>query len=112
MRPRKAQLPTLSPRIATMDLRTARPPDRSEKRAEPFYSSPAYRTWRAAIIARAGGCCQAPGCGKSAGRLFADHIVEIRDDPSRALDISNGQALCPRHHTLKTHASRLKRLAT
>ncbi len=78
------------------------------KVADPFYASPAYRAWRKFVIERAGGACQAPGCGKREGRMFADHIVERRDGGSD-LDPANGQCLCSHHHQLKTHAERARR---
>ena len=65
-----------------------------------------HRTWSKAIIARGGSRCAV--CGASGVRLFADHIVEIKDGGA-PLDLANGQALCGRHHTLKTIAARAGR---
>lgn len=42
-------------------------------------------------------------------RLFADHIVELKDGGA-PFDVANGQALCGAHHTLKTAAERQKRM--
>ena len=80
-----------------------------EKKADPFYLTPEYRAWREAVIARAGGVCQAEGCGRRERRMFADHIVEIRDGGAR-LDLANGQCLCGSCHTAKTARERQKRL--
>jgi 5-methylcytosine-specific restriction enzyme A len=92
------------------------------KRVDRFYLSLDYRQWRDAVIAKAGGRCEAiedcstasPNCSsrctKAAPfhRMFADHIKERRDggDP---LDPNNGQCLCGRHHTLKTARARAER---
>ena len=79
-----------------------------EKTADPFYLSPEYRAWRTTVVARAGGVCQWPGCGRAERRMFADHIVERRDGGAD-LDPANGQCLCGSHHTLKTAAARAAR---
>ena len=42
-------------------------------------------------------------------RLYADHIIEIKDGGS-LLDINNGQALCASHHESQTVAARIQRL--
>jgi hypothetical protein len=95
----------LKPRIGTLDVRSAKP---APKATDPFYLSPNYRAWREVVIARAGGRCQWPGCGTSAGRMYADHIIERRDGGAD-LDPRNGQCLCHRHHVLKTNqAARLR----
>jgi hypothetical protein len=80
------------------------------KATDPFYSTAEYRAWATEVKRRAGWRCEAKGCGRSNGRLFADHIVEITDGGAR-LDLRNGQALCGAHHTLKTAAERDRRLA-
>ncbi|WP_154071668.1 HNH endonuclease [Bradyrhizobium lablabi] len=95
------------PRLGTADTRRIRPPP---KQAADHYSTPEHRAWRTAVVERAGGQCQWPGCGRSGVRLFADHIVEIKDGGS-ALDLANGQALCGGHHTAKTMRARARRMA-
>ena len=65
------------------------------------YSSQAHRQWRDAVLARAGGRCQAQGCTNPA--THADHIDPIALG-GPALDIANGQALCPGCHSKKTRA--------
>jgi uncharacterized protein YfaQ (DUF2300 family) len=47
-------------------------------------------------------------CGRKEPRMFADHVVEIRDGGA-PFDTANGQCLCGSHHTLKTNAERDKR---
>lgn len=101
----RTPLKNLRPKIATVDLRTARP---APKQADPHYASAEHLAWRRAVLERAGWQCEWPGCGRSNCRLFADHIVELRDGGA-ALDVANGQALCGAHHTLKTAESRRRR---
>ena len=44
-------------------------------------------------------------------RMYADHIVEIKDGGS-ILDVTNGQCLCYSHHTIKTNEVKKKRYQT
>lgn len=73
-----------------------------------YYNSQDHRAWRALIISRANGTCQWPGCNRREPRMFADHIVEIRDCGSRT-DPLNGQCLCGKHHSLKTYSAKMER---
>jgi len=77
------------------------------KVADDWYATPEHREWSKAVIARAGGVCEK--CPRG-GRLFADHIIEIKDGGA-PLDLANGQALCGSCHTRKTAAARRARLA-
>lgn len=107
-----ARLATLRPgRVSVMDTRIATPP----KTADPLYLSPEYIAWRDQVVARAGWRCEAIDdrghrCWKAAprARMFADHIVEVRDGGAR-FDVANGQCLCGAHHTAKTAQERAKR---
>jgi 5-methylcytosine-specific restriction protein A len=82
--------------------------------AAPELLTPAHRAWRTAIIGRAGGRCEwregGFRCSKAEPRhrMFADHITE-RSDGGALLDLSNGQCLCGRHHTMKTMRARADR---
>ena len=58
-----------------------------------------WKTRRAAVIARAGGLCQA--CG-SERPLEVDHIVNVAEGGTHELD--NLQALCHPCHSIKTKA--------
>jgi hypothetical protein len=82
------------------DTRSVRP---APKFVDPHYSRAEHRRWREIILQRAGGRCQDPGCKDPSrgARLFADHIVELRDggDP---YDLNNGLARCGSCHTRKT----------
>ncbi|NKC30194.1 HNH endonuclease signature motif containing protein [Falsiroseomonas selenitidurans] len=88
-----------------LDQRVARP---QPKRADPIYATPDHARWRAEVVRRSGGQCQAPGCGRTGIRLFADHIVELRDGGA-PFDPANGQALCGACHSRKTAAARAAR---
>jgi len=105
-----ARLTTLRPTIRTMDQRTAQEP---AKVADSHYATPEHRAWRAKVIARAGGRCQDPRCaapGRSGARLFADHVVELRDGGA-PFDVANGLARCGACHTRKTNEARAERMA-
>ncbi len=86
------QIATRAPRIATPKVRA------------PVYGTPQHRAWAATVIQRSGGRCQGVGCPNpnSGGRLFADHIHELRD--GGGFDLENGVALCGSCHTRKTLA--------
>jgi hypothetical protein len=97
----------LRPMLKPADTRAAHIP---EKTADPWYLTPEHRAWREQVIARAGGVCQRSGCGRKEQRMFANHIVEIKDGGAR-LDPANGECLCGRHHSLVTIAERRRRLS-
>ena len=107
-------LKTLPPLIrARADTRVVTP---EGKQVDPVYRSPAYQAWRETVIARAGRRCEAIDAGVRCSkaeprhRLFADHVVELRDGGS-LLDPRNGRCLCGGHHTVKTVRARADRLA-
>ena len=80
------------------------------KEVNAHYQSPEHKAWRLAVMRRAGWKCQHPGCGRGSPqhRLFADHIIELKDGGA-PLDPANGQALCGEHHTSKTVQARAAR---
>jgi 5-methylcytosine-specific restriction enzyme A len=92
------RIATRAPRIATPKMRAA------------IYGTPLHRAWAAEVIRRAGGRCQGVGCPNpnSGGRLFADHVRELRD--GGGFDLANGVALCGACHVKKTLAERTRRL--
>lgn len=98
-------LKLLKPTIRTADLRIARPAPK--ERAE-HYGTADHRAWASAVVRRAGGACQA--CGRDHTRLFADHIIELRDG-GPPLDLANGQALCGACHSTKTAKAKREREA-
>lgn len=92
----------LRPTLATSDTRAVKP---APKQRASIYSTIEYVEWSKAVIARAGRMCQGPGCARTGVRLFADHIIELRDGGA-PFDLVNGQALCGSCHTRKTVAAR------
>lgn len=100
-------------RITAIETRRVKAP---EKTADSIYHTPEYRRWRAGVLARAGGRCEhvkdGVRCtkGSPVNRMFADHIVELRDGGS-PFDLDNGRCLCGGHHTAKTAAARAERRA-
>ncbi|MCK1577832.1 HNH endonuclease [Bradyrhizobium sp. 174] len=110
-----SRIPTLGSRIATLDTRKAKP---LPKKADPHYQTAEHEAWAEFVKKRAGYRCEHVDDGKRCWRsvekgyrLFADHIVEIKDDPSRALDRDNGRCLCGSHHTIKTLEERKNRMS-
>jgi len=97
--------------VSALDARTVAP---AAKVADRHYQTPEHRAWRAEVIRRSGGQCQDPACKASdrgrGGRLFADHVRELRDGGA-PLDPANGVALCGACHTRKTNAARARRMA-
>lgn len=103
----RQRLRFMPPRLAQIDQRTARPP---EKVADRFYLSEPWRKLVASLIATRGRKCEEPGCGRSGCRIFGDHIVELQDGGA-PLDPSNILLRCGSCHTRKTIAERTRRMA-
>jgi hypothetical protein len=105
------RLKAIGSRVVTVETRRVMPPP---KEADAIYSTTNHRDWRALVVANAGGQCEARDgnhrCWKSEPhvRLYADHIIELKDGGA-PFDVSNGQALCARHHTLKTAVEKRRR---
>src|SRR4029077_2236916 len=102
----------IGPKVRIVDTSTTRLPPRQK---DPHYGSAAHRTWARAVLDRAGHRCEFTNghgirCSKGwpDNRLFADHIVELRDGGS-AFDPSNGQALWSEHQVRTSHAARADR---
>ncbi len=110
-----ARLTIGKPLVPRGDGRTVIPtPTPSQGTIDPVYNDERYKVWRKTVVANAGFRCQAIEngfrCTKSApeSRMFADHIVELRDG-GKPFDPANGQCLCGRHHSLKTAKARAQR---
>jgi 5-methylcytosine-specific restriction protein A len=104
------RLRTLRSRLAIVDVRVARP---APKVAAAYYSTPEHRAWAKLVVQRASGRCQDPACKapqQTGRRLFADHVVELRDGGS-PIDPANGMARCGSCHSRKTAAERARRMA-
>jgi 5-methylcytosine-specific restriction enzyme A len=65
-----------------------------------LYSTPAWRTLRAACLASTGGRCSVTGCRRPA--VVADHVIPHRGVSSLFFDLSNLQPLCKPCHDRKT----------
>lgn len=104
-------LPIAKLGIKSAEFRTIKP---LPKRADSIYQSPEHRAWRKGVIDRAGARCEAMDGGKRCRRaapyhrMFADHIIEIKDG-GPPFDLANGQCLCGKHHSAKTAAARAAR---
>jgi 5-methylcytosine-specific restriction protein A len=109
------RLTNLKPRLATLDTRVAKP---LPKEADAHYLTPEHRAWALEVKQRAGWRCQ--HIDESGERcpnrhptsvMYADHIVEIKDDPSLALERSNGACKCASHNVKKGLQARSARMA-
>jgi len=108
-----SRLRSLGPMVRPTDTRTTPLPP---KQKDPVYNTPEFRAWRAAVVSRAGGRCEAVDAfglrctrAEPEHRMYADHIRELRDHGA-LLDINNGQCMCASHHELKTYAARAQRM--
>lgn len=107
-----SKLRTIAPMIRAIDARTTKLPP---KQPDAFYTTPEFRWWRAEVMRRAGGRCEASDNGHRCSmaapehRMYADHIVELRDGGA-PLDFGNGQCLCHTHHERKKITERIARL--
>lgn len=94
--------------IRPLDTSTKRPPD---KKADPFYLSPAWREFMSLVIAKRGMRCEDPACETPRGpwpRIVGDHIVEIRDGGAK-LDEKNILLRCAPCHARKTARAKKRR---
>lgn len=78
------------------------------KTVDPHYLTPEHEAWRKVVLRKARYRCEGLGCGASGVKLYADHVVEIKDGGA-PLDPANGQALCARCHARKTARERAYR---
>ena len=108
----RMSLKSIGPKVQITDTSPVRLPP---KTAESHYVSVEHRAWRSAVMKRAGWRCEHTNghgirCEKAypGHRLYADHIVELKDGGAK-LDPSNGMVLCSEHHTIKTNEARAER---
>jgi 5-methylcytosine-specific restriction protein A len=95
----------LKPTLRRLSTAVAKP---APKVKDAHYYTPEHRDWAKRVLAAAGHICQS--CGRYGCRLYADHIVELRDGGA-PFALSNGQALCGSCHTTKTTRARAARQA-
>ena len=74
-----------------------------------FYGSAAWRNLRNAKLKKDPLCQVCLPKGYLNEGKDIDHIVEVKDDYSRRLDITNLQTLCRSCHMFKTHSERKQR---
>ncbi|MGE4044475.1 MAG: HNH endonuclease [Acetobacteraceae bacterium] len=108
-----------SPDLRMRTLRHKLTPPRREKlaaptkRAAPFYSSPEWVSLMREIKAERGDRCEDPEHNparpRAGGRIFGDHIQELKDGGA-PLDKANILLRCGSCHTRKTAAARGLRL--
>lgn len=79
------------------------------KTREPHYGSATHRAFRAVVMARCGGRCQAMDAGVrcAAAAVVADHIVARKDGGSDD-PVLNGRGLC-RLHDNRRHSEKAAR---
>jgi len=111
---RRARIPTLPPRVPTLDTRKVKPP---EKTVDQHYQSREHQDWALKIKNRAGWRCEhveaGVRCERSRARgdrIYADHILEIKDRPDLALSLDNGAAKCAEHNVRKGIQARTARM--
>ncbi|MCW2195068.1 5-methylcytosine-specific restriction protein A [Bradyrhizobium elkanii] len=112
---RRSRIPSLSPRVPTLDTRKVKPP---EKRADPHYQTVEHQQWALKVKQRAGWRCEhvenGVRCERSKARgdqMYADHIQDVRDRPDLARDLANGRCACNSHNTragIQARANRMR----
>ena len=73
-----------------------------------FYSSKDWRALREYVLAMEPLCRKCKLEGYNIPAEVVDHIIDIVDDPDKALDINNLQPLCKSCHDRKTFSKTLK----
>ncbi len=76
------------------------------KVAASVYRSKEWKQLLAQVIAARGRLCQK--CGSRSGRIYGDHVIELRDGGA-ALDKRNVMLLCATCHGAKTERSKRER---
>ncbi|GGA63801.1 HNH endonuclease [Pelagibacterium lentulum] len=98
------KLKSMGGRIPSLAPRLKLPP----KIADPFYHSHEWRQLMAELYRERGRFCE--DCGRGHGRLFGDHVKEIKDGGDK-LDKRNVRILCGICHARKTAKARAARAA-
>lgn len=80
-----------------------------EHRAQQFYRTQAWQTLSRLQRTREPLCQHCKANGRLRPADVADHIVELRDDWSKGLELSNLQSLCHQCHNRKTQVEKRKR---
>ena len=80
-----------------------------EHRAQQFYRTQAWQTLSKLQRTREPLCEHCKANGRLRPADVADHIVELKDDWSKGLELSNLQSLCHQCHNRKTQVEKRKR---
>lgn len=102
------KLRNFNTRLRLFDTKKVRAP---EKVVESFYASSAWKQLMAQIIDERGRRCEDANCERPLGpwgRIYGDHIIEIKDG-GHPLDKSNIMLRCAPCHGAKTAEERRKR---
>ncbi len=102
---------SLEPRITTINKRRiGGDTSRSTKPTLPFYKTQEWVQLVARIVRKRGRRCENPECAREVTltRIFADHIIEIKDGGA-LLDENNIELLCGSCHVTKTLQMRKER---
>lgn len=84
-----------------------KPFDPAGQERQTFYHSTRWKKHRAAYLAKNPLCAHCQAGGRITAATVVHHSVERLDDPSRAFDWTNYQALCRACHTIE-HNNRLR----
>lgn len=72
-----------------------------------FYKTPEWRAIRLVVLATNPYCVECLKLGLKTLATDVDHVTDIKDEPTRCLDISNLQGLCRPCHSTKTMKSNM-----
>lgn len=100
---RPARPLTLRPTLRTLSTAIAKPPMHV---GNPFYASPEWIKARNHARRMLPPVCAR--CGADSGRLWVDHIVELKDG-GEPFELGNLELKCASCHTLKTNEERSRR---
>lgn len=72
------------------------------KTRQKFYNSKDWKVTRMIILTESPFCCLCALDGKLTPANVVDHIIDIKDDPSKRLDHNNLRSVCTVCHNRKT----------
>lgn len=83
-----------------------------DKELQKFYASTAWRNLRKQKLAATPYCEICFAAGRMTKATIVDHIVPIKDDYARRLDMTNMQSCCQSCHSRKTRKEEARRRKT